>query len=334
MIPRLPLLLALGATLACASSAPAEPVGEPVAYALDGRPLYRPALSEAQRDRLERQTARALGHWRAEPENQDAWIWYGRRLAYEGRFDEAVEHFSEALRRFPESSRLLRHRGHRNITTRRLYEAITDLAGAVERIQDEPDAIEEDGAPNAYGIPRSTRHSNVYYHLGLAHYLVGEYAQAERAYLAGQSVSRVNDDMLVAFNWWHWLATQRMLARTRDRLPGFDDSFWDGRLRDLLAPVGGPMDVLENHAYHRLLLMAKGELTPEDVLPENFDDVAAATLAYGVAAYHLAEGRNVEGYALCRRIVRTTPWAAFGHIAAEAELQLLAQQKEAERAAH
>lgn len=305
---------------ACAAPEGGAERGPPAAHALDGTPLYAPERTPAELDRLQRQTARALGRLRAEPESEDAWIWYGRRLAYESRYEEALATFSEGLREFPESSRLLRHRGHRLITTRRFPSALFDLARAAELIRGSADAIEEDGAPNQYGVPRSTQHSNVYYHLALAHYLMGEYAEAERTYLSAQSVSRVNDDLRVAFNWWHWLATRRMLARMRERVPGFDASFWESRLDDLLAPFDGPLNVYENHAYHRLLLMARGELTPDELLPRDFDDVEAATLAYGIAAFHLAEGRSTEGYALCRRIVASTPWAAFGHIAAEAEL--------------
>ncbi|GJM21982.1 MAG: hypothetical protein DHS20C15_18970 [Planctomycetota bacterium] len=314
------LLIACLLLSACASnSAPIE-TREPAARTLDGAPLYAPRFSAAELDRLQRQTARALGRLRAEPESEEAWIWYGRRLAYESRFEEALQTYSEGLNRFPDSSRLLRHRSHRLISTRRFRAALLDLARAAELIQLTPDSIEEDGAPNQYGVPRSTQHSNVYYHLALTHYLIGEYAEAERTYLAAQSVSAVNDDLLVAFNWWHWITTRRMLTRMAARVPDLDTSFWKSRLDDLLAPITDSLNVYENHAYHRLLLMARGELSPEELLPDDFSDTQAATLAYGVAAYYLAEGRSQEGYALCRKIVARTPWAAFGHIAAEAEL--------------
>ena len=38
-----------------------------------------------------------------------------------------------------------------------------------------PDEVEPDGAPNARGIPRSTLQSNIWYHLGLAQYLAGDF---------------------------------------------------------------------------------------------------------------------------------------------------------------
>ena len=45
-----------------------------------------------------------------------------------------------------------------------------------------PDEIEPDGAPNKYGKPRSTSHSNIWYHLALAHFVRGDYAKAAEFY--------------------------------------------------------------------------------------------------------------------------------------------------------
>jgi hypothetical protein len=77
---------------------------------------------------------------------------------------------------------LLRHRGHRWITLRELELAVEDLALAAFRCRDLPDAVEPDGAPNALGIPRGTDKTSIFYHLGLAHYLRGEFAAALSAY--------------------------------------------------------------------------------------------------------------------------------------------------------
>jgi hypothetical protein len=45
-----------------------------------------------------------------------------------------------------------------------------------------------------------------------------------------------------------------------------------------------------------------------------------ATVAYGVANWHLYNGRTDEAEALFRRIVEAGNWPSFGHMAAEAEL--------------
>jgi hypothetical protein len=48
--------------------------------------------------------------------------------------------------------------------------------------------------------------------------------------------------------------------------------------------------------------------------------VTDATAAYGVANWHLYNGRRAEAEELFRRIVSGGQWGAFGYIAAEAEL--------------
>jgi tetratricopeptide (TPR) repeat protein len=97
-------------------------------------------------------------------------VWYGRRLGYEGRFEEALEVYGEGLRPYPGDPELLRHRGHRYLSLRRFGAARADLELAARAPEGEPDRIEPDGAPNAFGIPRGTLHTNVWYHLGLAYH--------------------------------------------------------------------------------------------------------------------------------------------------------------------
>jgi hypothetical protein len=50
------------------------------------------------------------------------------------------------------------------------------------------------------------------------------------------------------------------------------------------------------------------------------DPVSEATLAYGVANWHLYNGRKDEAKALFQKIVTGPDWMPFGFIAAEAEL--------------
>ena len=45
-----------------------------------------------------------------------------------------------------------------------------------------PDEVEPDGLPNAQNIPTGTLQFNIFYHLGLAHYLKGDLAAALDAY--------------------------------------------------------------------------------------------------------------------------------------------------------
>ena len=67
-------------------------------------------------------------------------------------------------------------------------------------------------------------------------------------------------------------------------------------------------------------------------LPDNASALDLATLGYGVGNYHYYSGRHDEAIAVWRRVVNTTYWAAFGFIAAEAELHRLGVVTRAEGA--
>ena len=243
-------------------------------------------------------------HYRASPSDELATIWYGRRLAYLGLYDEAIRVYSEGLRIHPDSYRLLRHRGHRRLTTRDFPAAVADLAAASRLISGVPDTVEPDGAPNAFNIPRSTTHSNIWYHLGLAHYLMGDLGEAERAYRECLKFSR-NDDMLCAASHWLYM-TLRRLGR-------------DVEAAEVLERIEPEMDILENFAYHRLLLFYRGWMSEAEVLADQ-EEIGFATVGYGIGNWHHYHGREAEAQDWFRRVVDAGPAAAFGAIAAEAQI--------------
>ncbi len=91
------------------------------------------------------------------------------------------------------------------------------------------------------------------------------------------------------------------------------------RIGDL---IDAGMDVIENHAYHRLLLLYRGELLADELLAEAGEAGAAAlaTTGYGVGNWHLYGGRREPAFEIFREIVATEAWPSFGYLAAEAEL--------------
>jgi tetratricopeptide (TPR) repeat protein len=310
-----PALVAIVLALAaCRSSvpigtvAPGSAAGVPEAFSLFGEPLYVPALTEEVRNGRERELAAARAALAAAPEDPEALIWVGRRLGYLGRYREAVAVFSEGIARHPDDARFLRHRGHRFLTLRRLELAEADLARAGDLVRGRPDEVEPDGQPNERGIPTSTLQSNVWYHLGLARYLQGDFEGALAAYRECLAVSG-NPDMLVATSHWLYM-TLRRLGRAAEAA-------------EVLAPIDAGLEVIENQAYHRLLLMVRGELAPEELLAEAGGDTGSldfATVAYGIATWHLYNGREDQARSLHERILQGGQWAAFGYLAAEAEV--------------
>lgn len=211
------------------------------------------------------------------------------------------------MARFPGDPRFLRHRGHRYVTVRRFAEAAADLERAASLVRGRPDEIEPDGLPNAANVPTSTLQSNVWYHLGLARYLQGDFERALDAYRECLAVS-ANPDMEVATRYWLYLTLRRLGRETEAREA---------------AAVPAELDLLESHAYHRLLLAFRGEADPEALLAQASADRSSLdfpTVAYGVGAHYLLRGDRERGLEIFRRLVASNAWAAFGAIAAEAEL--------------
>lgn len=272
--------------------------------------LYRaPPMSPEARREAEAKLAEARAAYEKDRDDADALIWLGRRTAYLGRFDEAIKLYTEGIKKHPRDARFYRHRGHRLITTRRFREAARDLEKAARLIKNRKDEVEPDGLPNARNVPTSTLNSNVWYHLGLARYLLGDFAGALQAYRECEKFSQ-NPDMLVATSHWLYM-TLRRLRR-------------DAEARRVLEGITPGMDVVENGDYHRLLLMYKGETTPERLLADAAKDksgVAYATVAYGVGNWHVYNGRPEKSLRLFLELMQLPQRTSFGYIAAEAELE-------------
>ncbi len=302
----------------------ASPVsGTPVeATSLLGRPLLQPTFSESRRELLEANLQSARDLLEEEPDSEDAIVWVGRRLAYLGRYREAIETYSAGLASHPESFRLLRHRGHRYITLRRFDDAVRDLGRAAELMAGHPVEVEEDGIPNRLGVPLSNTQFNVWYHLGLAHYLLGDFESALEAYRRCLAVSD-NPDLLVATTDWMYMTLQRLGRATEAEA--------------LLEPITDDLEIIENVSYFKRLKLYRGALQPEQLLsqqspdsppadPDSAEDPALelATQGYGVGHWYWLTGQREEAISIFESVLEGSSWAAFGYIAAEAELARIA----------
>ena len=284
------------------------------AISLAGDTLKRPNLDAAARARMEQQLADARSAAAARPDDPEALIWVGRRLAYLGRYNEAIGVFSDGVRRFGNDPRMYRHRGHRYITIRRFDDAIADFGRAAALMAGRPDEVEPDGQPNARNIPIGSLQSNVWYHLALAHYLKGDWRAAERAARAGIAVSN-NPDRLVSQTHWLYMALRR-----------------DGRheaAAEALRPIRDDFEIIENDSYFQLMKLYKQGISPaalDETMRSGIGTPSNASLAYGVANWFLYTGDTTRAINAFRQITRSDQWASFGVIAAEADLARLTRR--------
>jgi tetratricopeptide (TPR) repeat protein len=282
--------------------------GVPEAFSLFGRPLYRVPLPPEALDQQELLYEKALDDWRGNPEDPERIIWLGRRTAYLGRYRESLTIYSMGIEKHPGYAKLYRHRGHRFITIRLFDRAIDDFERAAELMVSSPDEVEPDGTPNPRGVPVSTLYFNVYYHLGLSRYLVGDLRGALKAYRMCMKVSDI-DDKYVATAHWTYMAL-RLLGRKAEA-------------KKLLGRVDPGMGIIENTHYHKCLLMYKGENTPEALMKEAREQgtLGLVTTGYGVANWYRYNGDEEKAAGILREITALEGWAGFGYIAAEADLK-------------
>lgn len=220
------------------------------------------------------------------------------------RFRESIPLYTRGMDDYPGDVRFLRFRGHRFVSTRKFDFAVSDLKKAAEL------------APASFDVS---------YHLGLAYYLRGDYnhaareyqrclamaAQPKPAFLKGMPAGwrpcqAMDEDSRAAITAWAWRALRRA-GKPEEAIK-------------LLAAIGEKMAVRENQSYHRTLLLYKGLHTEAQTEAAPLDGNAAPAIGYGVGLWHWLEGRKEQACAAWERVVAGANWAAFGFIAAEAEL--------------
>jgi tetratricopeptide (TPR) repeat protein len=282
-----PVLLALLALLALGGDARQDgPAGErPETVSLLGKPLFRtPATGEALA-KLESALRDAARKLEAEPDDPEALILYGRALASLWRYRDAIDVYSRGIAARPDHAMLYRHRGHRYITLRKFDEAAADLARAAELNGDDFD---------------------IWYHLGLAHYLKGEFGSAGSAYLKCREAAKDEGSVIAVSNWLYLaLMRQGQKAEAAKVLDGIKEG----------------MEAGENISYYNLLLFDKGLKTEGELeSAAAASDLELATTGYGLACRRLVRGEKDKALATFRKIVALPYWPAFGYIAAEAEL--------------
>ncbi len=258
----------------------------PEAVSLLGKPLYRtPATGEALA-KLESGLAAAARTLEVRPDDPEALILYGRALAGLWRYRDAIDVYTRGIAARPDDAALYRHRGHRYITTRKFDAAVADLERAA--------ALE-------------TGDYDIWYHLGLAHYLRGEFAEAETAYRKCRDAAK-DEGSVIAVSNWLYLALRRQ-GRSADAAQVLDG------IREGMAAG-------ENGAYYGLLLFYKGMKKESELeAAAASSDLDLATTGYGLACWHLANNETDRAFALFERILAVPYWPAFGYIAAEAEVR-------------
>ena len=221
----------------------------------------------------------------AEPRNVDLILALGQAQAAVWRFDDSIATYTRAIELFPGNALLYRDRGHRYISTRQFDRALADLEK---------------------GARLDERNYGVWYHLGLAHYLLGDFAQAAAAFERCRGLAATDENLAGVFDWLYM--SYRRAGRERAAAM-------------VLEQVHPGMKVPENYSYYVRLLFYKGLKKESELLNEKSTDLEIATVGYGIGNWHLYNGNKAKARETFERVVSGKYWPAFGFIAAEVELK-------------
>lgn len=233
--------------------------------------------------------ARAESALATDPRNVDRILQLGLAQAAVRQYREAIGTYTRGLAIAPDHPLLYRYRGHRYISVRRLDSALADLG---------------------HGNRLDATNYDIWYHLGVARYVIGDFAGAADAFAHCPRLAP-NDNELAGATDWLWMSLRRA-GRAREAQMAL------GALRDSLR-------ITSATAYMQRLRLYRGLIGPEAVLtPADTSDIQVATLSYGVGNWYLLRGDTAQAREYFERSIRSGGWPAFGFIAAEAELRNLA----------
>ncbi|NQZ44894.1 MAG: tetratricopeptide repeat protein [Flavobacteriaceae bacterium] len=243
------------------------------------------------------------------PESVENLIWYGRRCAYLKHFNKAIGIYTEGISKFPDDARLYRHRGHRYLSTRQYDKAVSDFEKAALLMEGKSDQVEPDGLPNAQNIPISSLKGNIWYHLGLAHYLQGNYDKALSVF-SKRSETNQFDDNLVSGGHWMYMILKRM-GRSEDAA-------------EILAPIHEDLDIIENTNYHTICLFYKEVIGMDQITIRGDGSSSDDVFLYGLGNWQLYEQKDtVAAKTYFKRLLNEGNPYSFAYLVAESDWKRL-----------
>ena len=228
----------------------------------------------------------------ADPRNSGLLLKLAQAQASVWQERESVATCTRAIENAPNDADLYTERGHRELPLRQFAKARDDLAKAA--------ALD----------PKKMA---AYYHLGLAHYFLGEFSQSAAAFKHAVETAPNLDERINATNWLY--AALRRAKQPREAA-------------DALAKITPEMKNTEPHTYFYLSLVRffQGAMREADVVPpapsgsDTEAELAFDTVAYGVGNWHLYNNDAAKAQEYFRRVAKGHVWATWGFIGSEVEL--------------
>jgi tetratricopeptide (TPR) repeat protein len=230
----------------------------------------------------------------ADPKNPGLFLKLAQAHAAAWQDREAVDACTRGLAIAPDDAALLTERGHRQLPLRQFAKARADLSRAVEIDPKRMDA---------------------YYHLGLSHYFLGEFAAAAAAFRHAVEFAPDDDERINSTNWLY--AALRRADRTQEA-------------ERAAAAIPPEMKNTAPHTLHYLNLVRlfQGRVTPAEITPpvpprdgsDTEAELAFDTVSYGIGNWELYNGHPDKAREYFGRVLEGKVWITWGFIGAEREV--------------
>ena len=229
----------------------------------------------------------------ADPKNVKLFLKLSQAQASVWQEKEAVETCTRALKIDPNNAELLTERGHRELPLRQFTRARADLQRAI--------AID-------------AKQTEAYYHLGLAHYFLGEFGPAAEAFLKGRDLVTTQDSVVNFTNWCY--ASLRRAGKKAEAEKALEK-----------VPLALQSNPGHTEFYFNLVRFYQGQKKESEVLPPAPADPADTeaelsydTIAYQVGNWHLYNGDAAKAKESFARVAKGHVWVTWGYIGSETEL--------------
>ena len=229
----------------------------------------------------------------ADPRNVELLLALGNAQASVWRMTDSIASYTAGLAIDPDHVGLLLNRGHRYVSIGKYDLALKDLQAASDQIHPEPLTNE---LTDAFEIS---------YHVGIAHYMQGDFAKSAAAWDRCRELARTDDQRASSFDWSYM--TYRRAKRDKEAAA-------------ILEKVSPAWKITGNASYFNRLLFYKGLKKEPELLDEKAEPVAVATVSYGIGNWYLYNGDAAKARPYFEKAVASKAWATWGYIGSKIEL--------------
>ena len=229
----------------------------------------------------------------ADPKSVERVLNLSKAEAARRQYREAVATSTKGLLFARDNAELYLERGHRELGLRDFKAARKDLEQATRLAPETVDA---------------------HYHLGLAHYFLGEFREAANSFGRACGLAKTDDSLIDCTNWLYV-----SLRRNGS----------EQEAAQALARITPKVKNTEAHLYFYLQLLHfyQGQITDQAVLPpppagpsDLEGELSFNTVSYGVGNWRLYHNDRPGAVSLFREVVKGQAWNSWGFIGSEVEL--------------